>query len=177
MFSKTHELMIGGIFALRSWCKEHLPIENSLIAYDLILVLAINNYAKNDISIKELFASVPHSYTAVRGHYLRFVKDGWVEHYLDSSDRRIKYVRPTPKLVKTMNDYANTANKIMLKSIDWSFYREGGGHRLPLTHPPTSQSCSRPSHWWSSGIGMELVGMSHWCWSIGFSQADEKRLS
>jgi len=135
MFSKTHELMISGIFALRSWCKEHLPIENSLIAYDLILVLAINNYAKNDISIKELFASVPHSYTAVRGHYLRFVKDGWVEHYLDSSDRRIKYVRPTPKLVKTMNDYANTANKIMLKSIDWSFYREGGGHRLPLTHP------------------------------------------
>jgi len=117
MFSETHELMIGGIFALRSWCKEHLPIENSLIAYDLILVLAINNYAKNDISIKELFASVPHSYTAVRGHYLRFVKDGWVEHYLDASDRRIKYVRPTPKLVKTMNDYVNAANKILPKSI------------------------------------------------------------
>ena len=73
--------MIGGIFALRSWFKDHLPIENSLIAHDLILILAINNYAKNDISIKELFASVPHSYTAVRGHYLRFVKDGWVEHY------------------------------------------------------------------------------------------------
>ena len=107
--------MIESIFALRSWCKDNLPIENSLIAYDLILVLAINNYAKNNISIKELFASVPHSYTAVRGHYLRFVNDGWVEHYLDESDKRIKYVRPTAKLVKTMSEYAAAAQKILMK--------------------------------------------------------------
>ena len=109
--------MIGSIFALGTWCKDRLPIENSLSAYDLILVLAINNYAKNNISIKELFASVPHSYTAVRGHYLRFVNDGWVEHYLDESDKRIKYVRPTAKLIKTMNDYA-AAQKILMKNID-----------------------------------------------------------
>lgn len=35
MFSKTHELMIESIFALHSWCKGSLPIENSFIAYDL----------------------------------------------------------------------------------------------------------------------------------------------
>ena len=116
MFDKTHELMIGSIFALRSWCKDHLPIKNSFIAYDLILILAINNYAKNNISVKELFASVPYSYTAVRGHYLRFVNEGWVEHYLDQSDKRIKYIRPTPKLVKTMNEYALAAKKILIKT-------------------------------------------------------------
>lgn len=118
MFSEDLELMIGGIFALRSWCRDNLPTENSFIAYDLILVLAINNYAKNNISIKELFASVPHSYTAVRGHYLRFVNDGWIEHYSDASDKRIKYVRPTPKLVKTMNDYAEAANTILRKTVE-----------------------------------------------------------
>ena len=94
MFSETHELMIGGIFALRSWCKEHLPIENSLIAYDLILILAINNYAKNDISIKELFASVPHSYTAVRGHYLR----QWILNLFPASSsltRQTSYAKAT----------------------------------------------------------------------------------
>jgi DNA-binding MarR family transcriptional regulator len=116
MLSESHELMIGGIFALRTWCRDHLPIENSLIAYDLILVLAINNYAKNNISIKELFASVPHSYTAVRGHYLRFVNDGWVEHYLDSSDRRIKYVRPTPKLIRTINAYTKATSDIFAQA-------------------------------------------------------------
>jgi DNA-binding MarR family transcriptional regulator len=46
------------------------------------------------------------------------VNDGWVEHYLDESDKRIKYVRPTPKLVKTMNQYAEAANKILMKTID-----------------------------------------------------------
>jgi len=117
MFNETHELMIGGIFSLRTWCRDNLPIENSLIAYDLILVLGINNYAKNDISIKELFNSVPHSYTAVRSHYLRFVNDGWIEHYLNETDKRIKYVRPTPKLIKALNDYSEAARKILIKTI------------------------------------------------------------
>ena len=136
MFSKTHELMIESIFALRSWCKDNLPIENSLIAYDLILVLAINNYAKNNISIKELFASVPHSYTAVRGHYLRFVNDGWVEHYLDESDERIKYVRPTARLVKTMNEYAKNKNTTG-KNNFFIYLSYSSTHLLP-THQTVS---------------------------------------
>lgn len=119
MFSDNHVLMIESIFALRSWSRVHLPTENSLIAYDLILVLAINNYAKNHISIKELFASVPHSYTAVRGHYLRFVNEGWVEHYLDNADKRIKYIRPTPKLIKTMNAYTDKVDKLFSQK-DWA---------------------------------------------------------
>jgi DNA-binding MarR family transcriptional regulator len=114
----TEISIIKNMLSLRNSSRVILPMGDSLIAYDLILVLAINNYAKNNISIKELFASVPHSYTAVRGHYLRFVNDGWIEHYLDESDKRIKYVRPTAKLVKTMNDYAATANKLLMKNID-----------------------------------------------------------
>jgi len=46
MLIETPELIIESIFGLRAWCKNNLPTENSLIAYDLILVLAINNYAK-----------------------------------------------------------------------------------------------------------------------------------
>jgi len=53
----------------------------------------------------------------VRGHYLRFINDGWIEHYSDEADQRIKYVRPTAKLAKTMNDYAAEAHQILMKNI------------------------------------------------------------
>ena len=34
------------------------------------------------------------------------------------TDKRIKYVRPTPKLVKTMNDYAAAASSILVKAVE-----------------------------------------------------------
>ena len=112
MYSETHELLIDSIFSLRSWCIDNLPIENSLIAYDLILLLSIHNYSQGQITVKQLFASVPYSYTAVRSHYLRLLEDGWIELHPDHKDKRIKYVRPTQKLVKMMNLYATTTKRL-----------------------------------------------------------------
>jgi DNA-binding MarR family transcriptional regulator len=112
MISKNHALMIEAIFKLRAWCRQNLPIENSLIAYDLILLLSIHHYSNGHITVKQLFASIPHSYTAVRIHYQRFLDEGWIEHYPDPSDKRIKYVRPTQKFIEMINRYAEAANDI-----------------------------------------------------------------
>jgi len=106
--------MIEAIFRLRSWCRQHLPIENSLIAYDMFLLLSIHKYSNGHITVKHLFASLPYSYTAMRVHYQRFVSEGWIEHYPDLKDKRIKYVRPTPKFVEMINQYTEAANEIFI---------------------------------------------------------------
>ena len=106
--------MIEAIFRLRAWCRQHLPIENSLIAYDLLLLLSIHNYSNGHITVKQLFASLPYSYTAVRVHYQRYVDDGWIEHYPDHLDKRIKYVRPTQKFIETINLFTEAANEIFV---------------------------------------------------------------
>ena len=106
--------MIEAIFRLRAWCRQHLPIENSLIAYDLLLLLSIHNYSNGHITVKNLFASLPYSYTAVRVHYQRYVNEGWIEHYPDSKDKRIKYVRPTPKFIEMINLYTEAASEIFV---------------------------------------------------------------
>ena len=119
MISKQNALMIEAIFRLRAWCRQHLPIENSLIAYDLLLLLSIHNYSNGHITVKQLFASLPYSYTAVRVHYQRYVDDGWIEHYPDPLDKRIKYVRPTQKFIQTINLYTEAANEIfMIEGLD-----------------------------------------------------------
>jgi len=106
--------MIEAIFRLRAWCRQHLPIENSLIAYDLLLLLSIHKYSNGHITVKHLFASLPYSYTAVRVHYQRYVNEGWIEHYADIKDKRIKYVRPTPKFVEMINLYTEAASEIFV---------------------------------------------------------------
>jgi DNA-binding MarR family transcriptional regulator len=113
-------IIIQAIFNLNQWVKENLPIENSLIAYDLILLLSIYSYSKNNINVKNLFSSLPYSHTAIRHHYQRLINDGWIEHYLDTKDKRIKYVRPTRQFIETINVYNQKALMILTSQQECS---------------------------------------------------------
>lgn len=103
---------IENMLALRTWCRENLPTENSLVAYDLILLLAISFISNNKLSVKQLYTSLPHSYTAIRQHYNRFISDGWLEHRSDERDRRIKYIEPTSKFMSRIKQYTQAADSI-----------------------------------------------------------------
>ena len=106
--------IVNNLFELRLWCRENLPTENSLIAYDLILVLARASQKSEHLTIKQLFSSLPHSYTAVRQHYNRLVRDGWLAHTGDTKDGRIKYVHTTDKFNEVVKNYSSAANHIFL---------------------------------------------------------------
>jgi DNA-binding MarR family transcriptional regulator len=84
------KLTIKAIFKLLQWSAEHLPIGNSLIAYDVILLISMHTYAIDRITAKQLFASLPHSASEVRHHFQRFVDVGWIELYPNPEDKRIK---------------------------------------------------------------------------------------
>lgn len=103
---------IENLLALRTWCRENLPTENSLVAYDLILFLAVSLGGHKKLSVKQIYSSLPHSYTAIRQHYNRLISDGWLEHKFDAQDRRIKYIEPTSKFIDTIQSYAKTAESI-----------------------------------------------------------------
>lgn len=107
--------MIEAILSLRQSFQKYLPIENSLIAYDLILLLSIHNYSKGHITVKQLFKSLPHSTTAIRYHYTRFINDGWIEVYSNLEDKRVKFVRPTQKFIEVINAYTQAAEPLLLK--------------------------------------------------------------
>jgi DNA-binding MarR family transcriptional regulator len=114
MSRENDYVLIRAIFNLNQWVKENLPIENSLIAYDIFLLLSINSYSNNKISVKNLFTSLPHSPTAIRHHYQRLINDGWIEHYLDPKDKRVKYIQPTKKFIQIINVYESYAKKLLV---------------------------------------------------------------
>jgi DNA-binding MarR family transcriptional regulator len=80
-----------------------LPLENSLVAFDIILYVMANE--KSLIQPKDLFENVKYSYTAVRSHYMRFLEQGYLQQvsHPNSKDLRIKILIPTPKLKNLFN--------------------------------------------------------------------------
>jgi len=99
------------LVALRNCCKQSLPMGDSLIAYDLILYVAIT-YKKQPITPKQLFSSLPHSYSAVRHHYNLLLEGGYLVHKTAESDKRVKYIEPTEKFMSAVASYANQAKVI-----------------------------------------------------------------
>ena len=91
--------------AVRSWGKENLPLYESVIANDLIIFLAIEFVRGKPLTVKKLFASLPYSYTAIRQHYKKLFKDGWVIHIPDENDKRIKYIKPSEKFIEVIDAY------------------------------------------------------------------------
>lgn len=105
--------------SIRNWGKENLPFYESVIANDLIIFLAIEFVKGKPLTVKRLFASLPYSYTAIRQHYKKLFKDGWVEHATDDRDKRIKYIKPSERFIDVIDAYVHTIKR--------TFTPPGGG--------------------------------------------------
>ena len=105
--------IISKLFLLRGCDKKLLPIANSLVAYDLLLQIVIAYKTNQQLTVKSLFTSVSHSYTAIRHHYKRLLKEGWICHQNDIKDARIKYIEPTDKLIKLISGFTQYADEVL----------------------------------------------------------------
>ena len=93
--------------ALRNWVSRNLPIENSFAAFDLLLILGSQHYSDRPLqTVKQLFGSLPgYSYIGIRTHYLRFLELNLIELTVEANDKRVKYVKPTQKLLDLLTKY------------------------------------------------------------------------
>ena len=92
--------------ALRDWQKQHLVLLDSPAAHDLMLQIFLAHVNKEPLYVKHLFIS-SHSYTAIRQHYKIFLASDLIYLEGDANDRRIKYIRPTPKFLALICEYSN----------------------------------------------------------------------
>ena len=103
MLRKNDEIMLLEQWGeLHSWLRVNLPIANSYVATDILFLVAIENRLK----VKELFTSLPYSYTAIRQHYKRLLEENWIVQIADRSDKRVKYLQATDKLNDVLRKFA-----------------------------------------------------------------------
>lgn len=88
--------------SLDGWVRSNMPVANSYVASDILLAI----YLEPDSQVKDLFLSVPHSYTAVRMHYVRLLNEGWIEQQLHNDDKRVRLLAPSGKLEAIFDSFA-----------------------------------------------------------------------
>jgi len=104
------------VIELRSEVGNHLPIGNSLIMCDLIFLIALYHCKRQDLSVKQLFAELPHSEMGIRYHLRRLQNRGWVQIVNNPNDRRTKFIVPTEKLIKQAEKLASKVEAAELLS-------------------------------------------------------------
>ena len=71
---------------------------NSQITIDIIC-LVVAHQIEPHLTVKNLFESLPQSDMGIRYRFNRLIKDGYIELHNGSSDTRIKFVKPSQKLL------------------------------------------------------------------------------
>ncbi len=106
------------LFHLRQRISKRLPIGNSLLPLDILVVVMMGFSDSEALTVKRLFATVPYSNTGLRYHLERLLNDGWLEFDTGITDKRIKIVRPSPKLIDTFELLSGELHPISLKICD-----------------------------------------------------------
>lgn len=96
---------------------EFLPLDNSFIPFDLLLRIGIAHFENNNLTVKSLFAGLPHSEMGIRYHFCRLLAKGWIEVHPSTSDRRSKLVIPTSKLLDQLMLLDQEFAKVMKQHV------------------------------------------------------------
>ena len=78
---------------------EYLPIDTSLIAYELILMVMLHYSLQTSLPLKIIFANKNYTEMGARYHLTRLIKNGWMKSEQSPDDLRVKVIKPTIKLV------------------------------------------------------------------------------
>ncbi len=102
---ESHILQIAGLMQVRAWQEKNLPIEFSLLAYDLLVCACFHTLSGSPLNYKQIFLSLPYSKNGIRNQLNKFIADGWLEIRLKDTDARVRYVVALPKLLTLMDHY------------------------------------------------------------------------
>lgn len=84
---------------------DHLPIENSLIAYEVILIAMKFHVEKEELPLKVIFSNKNFTEMGARYHLNRLIKNSWLDSERSQSDLRVRVISPTKKLICAYNKF------------------------------------------------------------------------
>ena len=90
---------------VRAWQDKNLPIEFSLLAYDLLICACFHTVSGSPLNYKQIFLTLPYSKNGIRNQLNKFIAEGWLEIRHKDADARVRYVVALPKLLDVLNDY------------------------------------------------------------------------
>lgn len=103
---KATILNLSSSLRIQVWAKKNLPIENSQLALQLILIISYNTMIKKPLTLKLLFHSVDFSEAGVRKQLRKLLIEDWCCLVEDLKDKRLKLVVAQPKMLYALTEYS-----------------------------------------------------------------------
>lgn len=105
--TNTLHSFLNATLAVRKWERANVPFLSPQIALDIAIYAAALRLEQRQLPSKNVHLTVGHSADRVREVISELVAEGWIERIVHPSDRRIRLIRATDKLLDLMNDYAH----------------------------------------------------------------------
>lgn len=99
--------VISSINLINEKIIHYLPVHNSLLPFHIITTTMSHHMDGKELSLKGLSMHLEWSQTGIRKHVDRLSKDGWVIIDTSSTDKRVKYIKPSQKLIDCCRGLAN----------------------------------------------------------------------
>ena len=104
------------ILELRSATMDTLPVSDqaaSRIRHDILIWLSASWTNNTSLTVKQLYAELPHSDSAIRQHFDQLLNEGWIKLVGDDSDRRIRYIIPSQQLVEKLVLWGEQCSEVL----------------------------------------------------------------
>lgn len=90
-----------------------LPYGPSLIPLDILVVVAMADERGDDLTMKQLLAGLPYSATGIRYNLAQLLADEWVVKAALGNDRRLVFLRPSPKVAEAFASVRVQASSLL----------------------------------------------------------------
>jgi len=102
-----------GVMEIRIWERQFLACQNSIVAMDLLVLVAHHSLQRLPLSCKSCYSSLNYSSVAIRKQLCRYEDMGWILIEPCEKDRRVRWVKASPKFEEIMDLYAAAIAKAL----------------------------------------------------------------
>ena len=89
-----------------------LPIKHSMVAYIVLIKCLKYHLNQEQLKLKTLYLEMSCSEIATREQLLKLDRDGWLLIETCADDKRVKYVKPTAKLIENSNQIIRNSSPL-----------------------------------------------------------------
>ncbi len=89
-----------------------LPIKHSMVAYIVLIKCLKYHLNQEQLNLKTLYLEMSCSEIATREQLLKLDRDGWLLIETCADDKRVKYIKPTAKLIENSNQIIRNSSPL-----------------------------------------------------------------
>jgi hypothetical protein len=96
----------SALLAVREWEKLNFPSSQSILAYEIFVLIVHHTVCEKPLTLHQLFYSVDYSETGIRKQLMTLIDDGWCCLVGGHQDKRLKHVVAKEKMIQVLDNYA-----------------------------------------------------------------------